>query len=153
MQISQASIGDAQEILDLQKAAYRSEAELYNNYDISPLKQTISEIKDQIKTYVFLKAVLDGKIVGTVRAYAKSGTCYIGRLAVDPGMQNRGIGTKLMEKVESCFAPDRFELFTGRKSVKNLHLYQKLGYSIFKKNEIGCDGVEIIYMEKSGKSV
>jgi ribosomal protein S18 acetylase RimI-like enzyme len=152
MQISQASVEDAQEILDLQKTAYRSEAELYNNYDISPLKQTIGEIKDQIKTQVFLKAVLDGKIVGTVRAYEKDGTCYIGKLAVDPGMQNRGIGTKLMKKVESCFTPDRFELFTGIKSVKNLHLYQKLGYSILKKKEIERDGVEMVYMEKSWKS-
>jgi len=151
VRILRASVRDADEILDLQKSAYRSEAEIYNNYDILPLKQTCVEIREQFKTRVFLKAVSGGEIVGTVRAYEKDGTCFIGRLAVRPDMQNRGIGRALMKEIESCFNPERFELFTGAQSAKNIQLYQKLGYSIFKKEQDGCGGVEIVYMEKRGK--
>jgi len=152
MQIERAIVKDAEAILSLQKLAYRSVAELYNNYDISPLKQTIGEIEEQFKTHVFLKAVSQGEIVGTVRAYEKDGTCYVGRLAVHPKMQGQGVGTALMKKIESCFRPDRFELFTGARNQKNIDLYRKLGYSILKRESYGCGGIEVFYMEKKGSN-
>lgn len=148
MQILKASADDAGEILCLQKSAYISEAELYENYNIEPLKQTIEEIKKQFESYIFLKAVADGNIIGTVRAFEKDGTCYIGKLAVSPKMQNNGIGTLMMQEIEKCFKTKRFELFTGIKSEKNLRLYKKLGYSVYKKEQFGCGGIEIVYMEK-----
>jgi len=149
MKIVQATIENAEEILKLQKLAYHSEAELYNNYNISPITQTIGEIKDQFKNHIFLKALSEVEIVGTVRAYEKDGTCYIGRLAVSPKMQNQGIGRALLVEIESYFKANRFELFTGTKSEKNINLYQRSGYSIFKKEKQGCGGaVEICYMEK-----
>ena len=49
MNISQAKIANAEEILKLQKLAYQSEAERYNDYNIPPLKQTIPEVKEQLK--------------------------------------------------------------------------------------------------------
>jgi len=41
-----------------------------------------------------------------------------------------------MEVIEGHFNPQRFELFTGSKSVKNLALYNKLGYTIYKKESM-----------------
>ncbi|MFA7675270.1 MAG: GNAT family N-acetyltransferase, partial [Endomicrobiia bacterium] len=142
---------DAKEILDLQKTAFESEAELYGNYSIEPLNQSIEEIKQQFNSYIFLKAIsaADGSIVGTVRAFERDGTCYIGKLAVSPKMQNNGIATLIMKEIEKYFKCKRFELFTGIKSEKNIYLYKKLGYSVFKKEQKGCGGIEIVYMEKS----
>ena len=40
MIVKRASFEDAKEILDLQKLAYVSEAEIYNDYSIPPLTQT-----------------------------------------------------------------------------------------------------------------
>ena len=148
VQIVRACIEDAEEILVLQKLAYRSEGELYNNYGIQPLVETGDEIKGCFKTHVFLKAVSESKIIGTVRAFEKDGTCYVGRLAVNPAMQNKGLGAGLMNEVEKYFKPERFELFVGIKSERNIHLYQKLGYSIFKKEAYGCGDIEVFYMEK-----
>ncbi|MFH1440452.1 MAG: GNAT family N-acetyltransferase [Candidatus Omnitrophota bacterium] len=147
-QIKKAEISDAEEILRIQKLAYQSEAERYNNYDIPPLKQTIGELKKQFKNHIILKAVSGSEIIGTVRAYEKDGTCYIGRLSVHPNMQNQGIGTSLIGEIEKYFNPERFELFVGSKSDKNIHLYQKLGYNIFKINQYECGNIEIFYMEK-----
>jgi ribosomal protein S18 acetylase RimI-like enzyme len=154
MEIERAMIYDAEEILILQKLAYRSEAEIYNDFNIPPLVQTLESIEKDFENQYFLKTVMNGKIIGSVRAYTKEGTCYIGRLIVHPDFQNRRIGTDLMNEIERIFNTcRRFELFTGDKSERNLYLYQKLGYKIFKKAKI-TDQTMVVYLEKKieGKS-
>lgn len=148
MIIERAAVSDAEEILSLQKLAYRSEAEIYNDFNIPPLLQTLESIKKDFEEQFFLKAVINGKIAASVRAYQKDETCYIGRLIVHPDFQNRGVGTKLMDEIERVFNTcKRYELSTGDKSEKNLYLYQKLGYKIFKKAKI-TDQTMIVYLEK-----
>lgn len=144
---------DAQELLEVQRLAYQGQAELYNNFDIPPLKETAGEISDQFRTHIFLKAVRQGIIVGAVRAVELDGTCHIGRLAVHPDMQGRGIGTALIKEIEKYFTPRRYELFTGSKSSRNIRLYQKLGYDIYKTARLGCGEIELFYMEKMRKSI
>ena len=151
LRIVRATVADAEEILVLQKLAYQSEAELYGNFDIPPLKQTVEELRDQFKDHVILKAVHEDKIIGTVRAYEENGTCFIGRLAVHPALQNRGVGTALLKAIEGHFAPKHFELFTGAKSGKNLSLYKKLGYAVCKTGKHGCGDIEVFFLEKVGK--
>ncbi|MBI5874154.1 MAG: GNAT family N-acetyltransferase [Candidatus Omnitrophica bacterium] len=151
MEILRSSIADAEEILRLQQLAYQSEAERYNDYNITPLKQTLAEITEQFKTHIFLKAVSENKIIGTVRAYEENGTCYIGRLAVDPKMQNQGVGKALMKEIEKLYRPKRYELFVPTKSDKNIYLYKKMGYAIYEKSKYGCGEIEIFYMEKINK--
>ncbi|MFH1777225.1 MAG: GNAT family N-acetyltransferase [Candidatus Omnitrophota bacterium] len=152
MEILQATILDAEEILKLQKLAYQIEAERYNDYNIPPLKQTIAEIREQFKTNIFLKAVSEGQIIGTVRAHEENGTCYVSKLAVFPDKQNQGIGTALIKEIEKRFTPKRFELFVGSKSDNNIHLYQKLGYNIYKIGDYECGHIKILYMEKINKN-
>ena len=41
IEITSAHVDDASEILNLQKLAYRSEAEIYNDWSIAPLHQTL----------------------------------------------------------------------------------------------------------------
>ncbi len=152
--IERATISDAKGILALQKLAYRSEAEIYNDFNIPPMVQTLESIEKDFENQVFLKALIDGRIIGSVRAYSKEGICYIGRLIVHPDFQNQGIGTKLMNEIERIFGTcQRFELFTGDESERNLYLYQKLGYKLFKTANI-TDQTTIVYLEKKveGKS-
>jgi ribosomal protein S18 acetylase RimI-like enzyme len=152
MMVERATIADAEEILSLQKLAYQSEARIYSVFDIPPLIQSLEEVRDEFKGKIVLKAVFNGKIVGSVRAFLKDGTCYIGRLVVHPNFQNQGIGTKLMSEIERVFSnARRFELFTGHKSVKNLHLYQKLGYRIFKTKKVNAN-LTLVYLEKTSSN-
>jgi ribosomal protein S18 acetylase RimI-like enzyme len=147
--IEQASVGDAEEILELQKLAYRDEAAIYDDYSIPPLKQTLGQIRDDFAGQTFLKATLKEVIVGSVRAFAREGTCYIGRLIVHPDCRNRGIGTRLMYEIEGRFnGADRYELFTGEKSERNLYLYRKLGYAPCKRHRL-TDKVTLVYLEKT----
>jgi len=109
VRIKCANLNDAEAILDLQKRAYVSEAKIYNDYTIPPLTQGLDQIKNEIREQNFLKAIEDSnntlKIVGSVRAYAKDNTAFIGRLMAEPKLQNRGIGTLLMKAIEQQFTP------------------------------------------------
>jgi GNAT superfamily N-acetyltransferase len=148
--IEKASIDDAEEILRLQKLAYISEAEIYDDFNIQPLVQTLDQIKEEFAARVFLKVILDGKIIGSVRASEKDGTCHIAKFIVHPAYQNRGIGTHLMNRVEELFCHcKRYELFTGHKSAKNLYLYQKLGYKIYRHEHVS-DKFQFVYLQKDG---
>ncbi len=140
---------DLEAILALQKIAYRSEAELYDDFSIPPLVQTLDEIEADFRRQLFLKAVSRGGVVGSVRAHEKNGVCFIGRLIVDPNLQNKGVGARLTAEVEKRFGrAKRFELFTGSKSEKNLYFYRKLGYSEFKREALSGK-LTLIFLEKA----
>lgn len=146
--IVQASQDDAGEILALQKIAYRSEAELNDDRTIPPLTETLPEIMSEFETKFFLKAMYEDKIIGSVRATLDSGTCQIGRLIVHPDYQRKGIGTRLMRSIEAAFShAERFELFTGIKSIDNIRLYRKLGYREFREEDLSPK-VRLVFMEK-----
>ena len=114
MKVLKAILDDAQTILDIQKVAYLREAEAYNNYQIAPLLETLDETKKDFGEKTILKAVLNGKIVGSVRGYEEKGTCYVQRLMVHPDYQKKGIGKNLMLGLEEHFPScDRFDLYTG----------------------------------------
>jgi ribosomal protein S18 acetylase RimI-like enzyme len=105
-------------------------------------------MKDDIVRQLCIKALLDGKIIGSVRGVRNGDTCEIGRLIVHPGVQGRGIGTRLMQEIEGSFTgAARFELFTGHKSERNIRLYQKLRYTVFRTERIS-DNLQLVFMEK-----
>jgi len=145
--IERATTNDAKEILELRKVAFEGQAKIYDDYALPPLTQTLEEIMAEFEKNDFLKASIDGRIIGSVRAHLEQDTCFIGRLVVHPDYQNQGIGTRLMNEMEKHFNnARRFELFTGHKSEKSIYFYQKLGYQIFKKEEIN-PGLTHLYME------
>ncbi len=146
--IKKAQKEDLEEILKLQYLAYQSEAKLFGNMDIPPLKQTIEEVYDEFQKGAILKAVGDGGvIIGSVRAFCDSGTVYIGKLMVHPSKQGQGIGTQLLLEMEKQYPNQRYELFTSTRSEKNIALYQKLGYKIFDEEQV-TEELRFVYMEK-----
>ncbi len=147
MVVERATINDAAEILRLQKLAFESQAKIYDDYSLPPLTQSLEDLRAEFEKQDFLKASIDGRIIGSVRAHMEQDTCFIERLIVHPDYQNHGVGTRLMNEIERHFSnAGRFALFTGHKSEKNICLYQKLGYRIFKSEEIR-EGLTLLYME------
>lgn len=146
--IKKAQKKDLKKILELQYLAYQTEAKLFGNMDIPPLKQTIEEVYDEFKKGIILKAVNDKDvIIGSVRAYKENGTVYIGKLMVHPKMQKKGIGTKLLLEIENEYPNQRYELFTSTKSISNIRLYERLGYKIFKEKAISQE-LQFVYLQK-----
>jgi ech hydrogenase subunit C len=148
MVIRHAAIGDAPEIFALQKVVYNHEAEMYNDYSLAPLTQSLQEMAAQFASRVFFKAVVNGKIIGSIRGGCEGDTVHVSRLIVHPYFWRRGIGTKLIKAIEAEF-PDapRFETFTGQKSRYTMGPYQSLGYSAF-RTEKASEQRERVYLEK-----
>ena len=137
IKISEATVSDSAEILKLQRAAFISEAELYNDFNLEPLTQTLNSLEEDFKNYLFLKAEYQNEIVGSVKARETGEFCWIGRLMVAPEFQNRGIGRKLMTEIERAFPKTKLYLLaTGCRSVKNIKLYGSIGY---KKRDLISD--------------
>lgn len=148
MVIEKAMVSDAEEILSLQKISYISEAEIYNDFNIPPLVQTLEQIKMEFDNHIFFKVLQDGKIIGSVRVSVFDGVCTIFKLIVHPDFQNRGIGTSMIRKIEELLCEyKRFEIFTGHKSERNIYLYQKLGYKLYKTEKV-TDSLDIVYLAK-----
>jgi GNAT superfamily N-acetyltransferase len=150
MKVQRALVEDAETILQLQKRAYCNEAEIYNDYNIPPLLQTLDEIKEGfMHHHVFLKAIEEnGTIIGSVRSSLEKETACIGRLIVQPECQNKGIGTILMRSIEQYFvSTKRYELFTGHMSLRNLYLYRKLGYREFKRIPV-TNSLTMVFMDR-----
>ena len=109
---------------------------------------TLPELEEEFKNGIVLKMVSeDGRIIGSVRSYAKDKTVYIGKLMVHPDFRGKGYGSKLLREIECYYADKRYELFTSTKSVDNIRLYEKLGYKIFDEKKI-TDELVFVYMEK-----
>ena len=146
--IYKADVEDLREILRLQYLSYQSEADLFGDRNIPPLRQTLEELIDEHKAGVILKMLdHDGNIIGSVRAIEDNGTVYIGKLMVHPQHRCRGYGTMLLNEMERYFPQKRYELFTSTRSEKNIKFYQKMGYRIFKRKEVN-DELQFVFFEK-----
>ncbi|MEE1826110.1 GNAT family N-acetyltransferase [Streptomyces sp. BE20] len=131
--ISTAEAEDAEQILKLQYLGYQTEAELYGDWAIEPLTQSLESLRAELTEQHFLVARLGGEIVGTVRGrVGPDGVGRIGRLVVHPRMQRHGLGGRLLEALEHRLSEDgavsSYRLFTGHRSLGNLRLYARQGY-------------------------
>jgi ech hydrogenase subunit C len=128
-----ANPADLPEILALQKVAYQSEAEIYGDESLPALQQTLPELEHDFSQSVFLKAVVNGKIIGSVRGYAVDHSAYISRVIVHPYFRGRGLAGRLVHDIELAFPrARRYEAFTGHKSKRNIAAFSKVGYQVFK---------------------
>ena len=151
--INVAELVDSEEILALQKLAYESEARLYHDWSLPALTQDIGSLVGEFSDSVFLKAVTEKRIIGSVRAKRISTTCEIGRLIVHPEFQRLGIGSQLLEAIEKIHTNvERYELFTGSLSEGNIRLYQRNGYVITETKPLSKT-VSITYLEKNANKL
>lgn len=103
--ISEAKAEDAEQIFRLQYLCFQSEAELYGNYRIEPLVQSLDSLKAELAADTVLVARLGDEVVGAVRGTAaEDGTARIGKLCVHPRLQGHGLGARLLRAVEEDLA-------------------------------------------------
>ena len=149
MLITRAALQDLPDILELQKTAFQSEALIYGACAVPPLSQTLENIQEEHATKVFLKMTLDGVLIGSIRVTEKGRAVRLEKLMVHPDFQDRGLGGQLIRAAEEQFpSAGCYELMTGKKSVKNVHLYVQHGYQIVRE-EIKPGGIVMVWMEKT----
>jgi ech hydrogenase subunit C len=146
--INRANQKDIPEILALQKIAYRSEAELYGDDSVPALGQSLEQISADFNRMLFLKAVVNGKIIGSIRGIRTEDTAHVSRVMVHPYFQRKGLATRLIRQIEQELGDVRiYEAFTGHQSLRNLHLYGKLGYRQV-RTEPFSPTVQWVYLQK-----
>src|ERR1039458_8356986 len=148
-----AEKSDAPEILALQKTAYQSEAEIYGDDSLPALQQTLEELQKDFERpeQVFIKTVVNGKIIGSMRGYALNDSAYLSRVLVHPYFRGRGIGRRLVEEIERAFpGAKRFEVKTGHKSERNLFQFHAQGYQEFKTEPL-TPAITWVYLQKERK--
>ncbi|MFD3533182.1 GNAT family N-acetyltransferase [Streptomyces sp. NPDC058664] len=154
--ISAADARDAEHILKLQYLCYQSEAELYGDWSIEPLTQSLDELRAELDEGHGLVARLGDEVVASVRARLdEDGTVRIAKLIVHPRMRRHGLGGRLLDGIERHFAagtaltePKRFQLFTGHRSEGNLRLYRRKGYAQVATRELG-PRLTLVTLEKA----
>ncbi|GAA4735533.1 hypothetical protein GCM10023216_30560 [Isoptericola chiayiensis] len=122
----------AGELLTLRRAAFVSEAQVYGDPNIPPLTQTLPELReDMARDDVVTIGAWDGhRLVGSIRVEIDAERATLGRLAVAPDQQGRGLGTTLLFAILE-FLPEQISeiwAFTGKDSRQNLAMYTKHGY-------------------------
>ncbi|QIQ05700.1 GNAT family N-acetyltransferase [Streptomyces liangshanensis] len=150
--ISAARAQDAEQILKLQYLCYQNEAELYGDYTIEPLTQTLDDLRAELDRGHGLVARLGDEVVASVRGTVdESGTARIAKLIVHPRLQRHGLGGRLLDAIELHFAGEpaarRFQLFTGHRSEGNLRLYRSRGYAPVSAEQIG-PRLRLVTLEK-----
>ncbi|PXV59369.1 prolyl-tRNA editing enzyme YbaK/EbsC (Cys-tRNA(Pro) deacylase) [Dysgonomonas alginatilytica] len=146
--IQKATKGDLQEILTLQKAAFKPVSIQLNNPNIPPMLQSYEDMHSESEQNIILKYTINNTIVGSVRGRLdENNNCRIGKLIVHPQHQNKGIGKALMNEIEQYVNTcKKYILFTGLETPNTVYLYTKLGYKEV-SNE-NSEGISMVIMEK-----
>jgi GNAT superfamily N-acetyltransferase len=135
------------ELLTLQRAAYVSEAQLYDDVRLPALVQTLDELGTELVGASCLGAWDGARLVGSVRSRERDGVLHVGRLVVAPDRQGQGIGSRLLTAAERTTSLPRATLFTGARSAANLRLYRRHGY-LDAAQETVRPGLELVHLVK-----
>ncbi|MFC9424977.1 GNAT family N-acetyltransferase [Streptomyces sp. NPDC056987] len=151
--ISAARAQDAEQILKLQYLCYQNEAELYGDYTIEPLTQTLDDLRAELDSGHGLVARLGDEVVASVRGSVdETGTARIAKLIVHPRLRRHGLGGRLLDAIEVHFTAEpaarRFQLFTGHRSEGNLRLYRSRGYAPVATEQVG-PRLRLVTLEKT----
>jgi GNAT superfamily N-acetyltransferase len=149
--IEAARPGDAGQILTVQRAAYVTEAQLYGDPFITPLTESLAQVRAAIDgAPVVLVARRGARVIGAARGTVNGHTGQVGRVVVAPDEQGHGVATALLDALEEALAAAgcaEFALFTGHLSDGNLRLYRRRGYAETRREHIG-GALTFVHMRK-----
>jgi GNAT superfamily N-acetyltransferase len=132
VRIDRVGVEDVGELLTLRRAAFVTEAQLYDDPRLPALTQTLEELSADLEApgVITLGAWRGHRMVGTIRIGIEGDKANLGRLAVAPDVQGHGIGTQLLFSVLEHLPENTKEVwvFTGKDSKHNIALYNKAGY-------------------------
>ncbi|WP_341716640.1 bifunctional NAD(P)H-dependent oxidoreductase/GNAT family N-acetyltransferase [Micromonospora sp. FIMYZ51] len=144
---------DAPEVTVLQRCCWVEEALTNDTLRIPALHESPQEVSEWLASWQATGLWLDGRLLGMVRTRRVGTDLHLGRLAVVPDLRGRGLGRWLLRTAEAAVGPQcrRIVLFTGAKSLHNISLYQREGYTL--GSPAGSDGVVSLAKDVVGSPV
>ncbi len=127
-----AVLGDAAELLVLQRCCWVDEAIANSRLDLPALVESEAEVVAGLRTWSTWCVRSAGRLVGSVRARREGDSWEIGRLMVAPDQRHTGLGRRLLAfaEAQAPYGVTAAGLFTGEHSDRNIQLYQKAGYTL-----------------------
>lgn len=145
-QLSMADNMTAAKVLEMQRSAYRVEAELIGTDEIPPLKETFDQLQSCGETFIgFFE---QGELAGALSYEQSGGVVDIHRLIVDPRHFRKGIARKLLERLEKGVSDvEEFIVSTGADNQPAVTLYKKHGFKPAGETIVG-GGIRLAHFTK-----
>jgi ribosomal protein S18 acetylase RimI-like enzyme len=146
LELKRATLGDAAELLTLQRACWVQEAQANDTLDIPALHESLADVEADLGRWDTWVARSAGRLVGSARGRLDGDVWHIGRLMVAPDLQGRGIGRQLLAHIERVAPPEAatYSLFTGSRSESNLRRYRRAGYRVGRRAADAPEGVTVL---------
>lgn len=140
------NIDTARDVLELQRASYKIEADIIGFYEIPPLNDTIDSLKECNE--VFYGYYISDVLAGIISYKIHKNILDIHKVAVHPNFFRMGIADKLVNFIEQLKNNiNKVVVCTGKKNIPDVNLYLKKGYKKTKDIEIST-GIYIVEFEK-----
>ena len=125
---------DAEQLWEIQKRAYRVEADLIGFDGIPPLHETLDDLLAQRLEWIGIRT--GDRIVAALAYVVTDDVLDIDRLVVSPDHFGRGYGSSL---VGSLLDHPYITVSTGTANHPARRLYEKLGFTAIEEVEIASD--------------
>lgn len=149
------------ELTELLHAAYKPLGEMGLRFFAT--HQTVEQTRDRVESGECFVAELDGEVVGTITLYTepydsspdwyrREDVGWFGQFAVEPSLQRKGIGRKMIEFIESR-ARERglmeIALDTSEKASHLIAYYQKMGWRVVDETQWEVTNYRSLILSKS----
>lgn len=152
IKLEKAQETDAQQLLDMQHAAFLPLLEKYRDFDTSPAVEPLEKMEARIAEPGggVYKILADGKLTGAIRIRQKDcDEFWIGPLFIAPCFQGAGLAQAALRAAEERHPEAAsWHLGTLLEEAGNCHLYEKMGYARTGRLEKLNSRATLVYYEK-----
>ena len=137
---------DAGTIHDLTHAAYAKWVPVIGRKP----KPMNADYEHAVRAHVIELAYLDCALAGLIELIPAADHLLLENLAVAPAHQGKGIGRRLVARVEELARSEGFpavRLYTNKAFTTNLAFYQRLGYAIEREEPIKTGGFLVHFVK------
>lgn len=150
--LEKATINDANELLLLQRSAFRPYTLKYADFTDNPAEMTLDRMRFNIGYQYghYCKIIINNKVCGGVFSFQtdEPNSYKIAQFYLDPFYQHRGYGTIALFKYMALFPKVKcWKLDTIMEETDLVKLYQNLGFVVTDVETIR-PGFSFAYMEK-----
>jgi GNAT superfamily N-acetyltransferase len=150
--LEKAQETDAQQLLEMQHAAFLPLLEKYRDFDTSPANEPVEKMEARIvePDGGVYKIIADGELAGAIRIRRKEGDeFWIGPLFIAPCFQCGGLAQAALRAAEELYPEAAsWHLGTLLEEAGNCHLYEKMGYARTGRQEKLNSRATLVYYEK-----